>query len=90
MFPHLELANHPVVHVGGHHHPVPGGVRQLGALGGDALGHRAPGPIVADQAGVVTRLELGDAGHAHALIMAWNKVSLKICTFPPGTPSLVS
>ena len=75
MIVHLELANHPVLHVWGHHHPVPGGVRELGALGGDALGHGAPGPVVADHAGVVRRLELGDAGHDDALVVAW-KVAL--------------
>ena len=49
------------------------GVRQLRALGGDALGHGAPRPVVADQARVVAGLELGDAGHGHTLVMAWNR-----------------
>ena len=70
---HLELADHAVLHVGGHHHPIPGGVRQLSALGGDALGHGAPGSVVAHEAGVGARLELGDAGHGHTLVMAWNR-----------------
>ena len=68
--PALELADHPVLHVGGHDHPVPGGVGQLRALGGDALGHAGPGPVVADHAGVVAGLELGHARHAHALVVA--------------------
>ena len=39
-----------MVHVGRHHHPVPRGVRELGALGWDALGDVVPGPIVTDHA----------------------------------------
>ena len=68
--PALELADHPVVQVGGHDHPVPGGVRQLRALGGDTSGHVGPGPVVADHAGVVAGLELGHAGHTHTLVVA--------------------
>ena len=70
---HLELADHAVLHVGGHHHPVPGGVWELSALGRDALGHSAPGAIITHQAGVGAGLELGDTGHRHTLIVAWNR-----------------
>ena len=67
--PALELAHHAVVHVGRHHHPVPRGVRELRALGGDALGNSVPGPIVTHCAPVVTRLELRDAGHTQGLVV---------------------
>ena len=67
--PTLKLAHHAVVHVGRHHHPVPGGVRELGALGGDTLGNTAPGPIVTDCAPIVTRLELGHAAHCQRLVV---------------------
>ena len=62
---HLKLADHAVLHVGGHHHPVPRGVRELRALGWDTLGDGGPGPIVTDHTGVVTGLELGDTPHLH-------------------------
>ena len=52
-----------MLEVGGHHHPVPGGVRQLRALGRDTLGQTGPGAIVTDAASIVTGLELGDTGH---------------------------
>ena len=61
----LELADHAVVHVGRHHHPVPGGVRELRALGRDTLGEEVPGAVMADHAAVVTGLELGDTPHLH-------------------------
>ena len=67
--PTLELAHHPVVHVGGDHHPVPGGVRQLRALGRDTPGQPGPGPVVTDHTGVVAWLELGHTGHCHTLVM---------------------
>ena len=54
-----------MVEVRGHHHPVPGGVGQLRALGRDALGHRAPGAVLAHRATVSRRLELGQALHLH-------------------------
>ena len=65
----LELAHHPVVHVGRHHHPVPGGVRELPALGRDTLGDRVPGPVVTHRAAVVTRLELRHAAHCQGLVV---------------------
>ena len=71
-----------MVEVGRHHHPVPGGRRQLRALhtrhsllaspalgvavtrlGRDALRHQAPGPVVADRAGVGVQLELETPVH---------------------------
>ena len=66
---HLELPDHPVLQVGGHHHPVPRGVRELRALGGDALGNSVPGPVVTHCAPVVTGLELRDAGHTQGLVV---------------------
>ena len=67
--PALELAHHAVVHVGRHHHPVPRGVRELRALGGDTLGDTVPGPVVADRAAIVAGLELRDAGHSQGLVV---------------------
>ena len=67
--PTLELAHHAVVHVGRHHHPVPRGVRELGALGWDTLGHTAPGPIITDTAPIVTGLELRHAAHCQRLVV---------------------
>ena len=57
---HLELPDHPVLQVGGHHHPVPRGVRELLALGRDAGREVGPGPVGADRGPVVTGLELCD------------------------------
>ena len=51
---HLELANHAVLHVGGHHHPVPGGVRELCALGRDAAGRLESG-IITDKSKEVNK-----------------------------------
>ena len=59
-----------MLEVGGHHHPVPGGVRQLRALGRDTLGQTGPRPVVAHRAAVVVGLELGDTGDLHGLIVA--------------------
>ena len=59
-----------MVQVGGHNHPIPGGIRQLGALGGDALGHPGPGPIVADNTGVVAGLKLGHTRYTDTLVVA--------------------
>ena len=66
----LELADHAVVHVGRHHHPVPGGVRELRALGWDTLGNTVPCSVVTHRAAVVIRLELRDAGHSQGLVVA--------------------
>ena len=65
MIVHLELANHPVLHVWGHHHPVPGGVRELGALGRDTLGDDVPCSVMTDHTPIVTGLELRDTPHLH-------------------------
>jgi hypothetical protein len=61
--PALETADHAVIQIGRHDHAVAGRIRQLGALGGNALGHRAPGTVVAHRAAVSRRLELGQALH---------------------------
>ena len=71
--PTLELPHHAVLHVGRHHHPVPGGVRELRALGRDTLGDTVPGPVVADRAAVVAGLELRDAGHCQGLVVTWTE-----------------
>ena len=47
-----------MLEVGGHHHPVPGGVGELRALGGDTVGEGGPAAVPADDAAVVTGLEL--------------------------------
>ena len=51
---HLKLADHAVLHVGGHHHPVPGGVRELSALGRDAAGRLESG-IITDKSKEVNK-----------------------------------
>ena len=56
----LELAHHPVLQVGGHHHPVPRSIRELCALSRDTLGQIGPSTIVTNTADIVTGLELGD------------------------------
>ena len=62
-----------VVGVGHHDHPVSWRCRNLFTPSGDTARARAPGPVVADHAGVVRGLELRDAGHDDALVMAWKK-----------------
>ena len=57
---HLELPDHPVLQVGGHHHPVPRSIRELCALSRDTLGQIGPSTIVTNTADIVTGLELGD------------------------------
>ena len=57
---HLELSDHPVLEVGGHHHPVPRSIRELCALSRDTLGQIGPSTIVTNTADIVTGLELRD------------------------------
>ncbi len=66
--PALESADHAVIQIGRDDHAVAGRIRQLGALCGNALGHRAPGAVVAHSAAVSSWLELGQALHLNNVI----------------------
>ncbi len=57
-----------MIQIGRDNHAVAGRIRQLGALGGNALGHGAPGAVVAHRASVSSWLELGQALHLNNII----------------------
>ncbi len=79
--PALETADHAVIQIGRHNHAVARRIRKLGALGGNALGHGAPGPVVAHRATVSSWLELGQALHLNKKLTVCRGLHTKIVQF---------
>ncbi len=70
-----------MIQIGRDDHAVAGRIRQLGALGGNALGHGAPGAVVTHRATVSGRLELGQALHLNKKITVCRGLHTKIVQF---------